>query len=117
SRKFGLGSRLPWDNSWIIEPLSDSTIYMAFYTVCHKFLNNSLDGKASKLNPNDFKPEIWDYIFLNNNENILKHYNFENSTLSLNFLNELKKEFNYWYPVDLRVSSKDLIKNHLTMCL
>jgi leucyl-tRNA synthetase len=35
SRKFGLGSRLPWDPNWLIESLSDSTIYMAYYTVAH----------------------------------------------------------------------------------
>ena len=35
SRLFGLGSRLPWDKRWLIESLSDSTIYMAYYTVAH----------------------------------------------------------------------------------
>ena len=35
SRSFGLGSRLPWDKDWLIESLSDSTIYMAYYTVAH----------------------------------------------------------------------------------
>ncbi len=35
SRSFGLGSRLPWDKQWLIESLSDSTIYMAYYTVAH----------------------------------------------------------------------------------
>ena len=29
----------------------------------------------------------------------------------------LRREFNYWYPVDLRVSGKDLIQNHLTYFL
>lgn len=29
----------------------------------------------------------------------------------------MKSEFNYWYPMDLRCSGKDLIKNHLTMAL
>ncbi len=29
----------------------------------------------------------------------------------------LRKEFQYWYPMDLRVSGKDLINNHLTMSL
>jgi leucyl-tRNA synthetase len=29
----------------------------------------------------------------------------------------MKKEFNYWYPLDIRVSGKDLISNHLTMSL
>jgi leucyl-tRNA synthetase len=29
----------------------------------------------------------------------------------------MRGEFNYWYPLDLRVSAKDLVKNHLTMAL
>ena len=29
----------------------------------------------------------------------------------------MKKEFNYWYPLNLRCSAKDLIRNHLTMSL
>lgn len=32
-------------------------------------------------------------------------------------LKQMKQEFNYWYPMDLRVSAKDLIRNHLTMSL
>lgn len=35
SRTAGLGTTLPWDDSFIIESLSDSTIYMAYYTVAH----------------------------------------------------------------------------------
>ena len=29
----------------------------------------------------------------------------------------MRREFSYWYPVDLRVSGKDLIQNHLTYFL
>jgi len=29
----------------------------------------------------------------------------------------MRGEFEYWYPMDLRVSAKDLIQNHLTMSL
>src|SRR3989337_4496067 len=32
-------------------------------------------------------------------------------------MNELQKEFQYWYPVDIRISGKDLVGNHLVMCL
>jgi leucyl-tRNA synthetase len=35
SRRFGLGSRISWDKQWVIESLSDSTVYMAYYTVAH----------------------------------------------------------------------------------
>lgn len=30
---------------------------------------------------------------------------------------QLRREFVYWYPVDLRVSGKDLIQNHLSYFL
>lgn len=46
SRSFGLGSRLPWDKQWLIESLSDSTIYMAYYTVSH-LLQGELQHCAS----------------------------------------------------------------------
>jgi leucyl-tRNA synthetase len=33
SRTFGLGTKIPWDKQYLIESLSDSTIYMSFYTI------------------------------------------------------------------------------------
>jgi leucyl-tRNA synthetase len=35
SRTAGLGTHLPWDEQFVVESLSDSTIYMAYYTVAH----------------------------------------------------------------------------------
>jgi leucyl-tRNA synthetase len=35
----------------------------------------------------------------------------------LELLNQMKNEFLYFYPVDLRVSGKDLLANHLTFSL
>jgi len=52
--------------------------------------------------------EVWDYIFY-------KGQPFPKSTsIPRATLDQLKAEFEYWYPVDLRVSGKDLIPNHLT---
>ncbi len=67
SRTYGLGTRLPWDEQWLIESLSDSTIYMAYYTVAHFLQDGSLTGHLG--NPDNIKPEhmtddVWDYIFL-----------------------------------------------------
>ena len=45
SREFGLGTRLPFDDKYLIESLSDSTIYMAYYTIVHK-LHTDLDGQV-----------------------------------------------------------------------
>ena len=46
SRTYGLGTRLPWDPEWLIESLSDSTIYMAYYTIAH-LLQGSEKGTYS----------------------------------------------------------------------
>ena len=50
SRTYGLGSRLPWDDKWLIESLSDSTIYMAYYTVAHILQEGAFDGSKSPYN-------------------------------------------------------------------
>lgn len=54
--------------------------------------------------------EVFDYIFLE------KPYN-DQMKVEESKLESLKKAFNYWYPLDLRCSGKDLIRNHLTMSL
>ena len=43
---FILGTRLPWDEQYLIESLSDSTIYNAYYTVAHLLQEGSFDGSA-----------------------------------------------------------------------
>lgn len=46
SRWFGLGTKLPWDPQFVIESLSDSTIYMAYYTIAHFLQNGVFDGSG-----------------------------------------------------------------------
>lgn len=41
-----IGTRLPWDQQWLIESLSDSTIYMAYYTVAHFLQGGVLNGQG-----------------------------------------------------------------------
>jgi leucyl-tRNA synthetase len=111
-RQAGLGTKLPWDPEFVVESLSDSTIYMAYYTIAHH-LQNNLDG--SELGPHGIKPEqmtkeVFDYIFI-------RHAPPTESTIPIAVLEQMRAEFEYWYPVDVRASGKDLIRNHLTMCL
>jgi leucyl-tRNA synthetase len=108
SRIKGLGTRLPWDDKLLIESLSDSTIYMAYYTIAHHLHPDSLDGSGSNplgIKPEDMTDDVWEYIMGKGDDT--KHSKY----------NPLKDEFNYWYPVNLRVSGKDLIRNHLLMFL
>ncbi|OBT58369.1 leucyl-tRNA synthetase [Pseudogymnoascus sp. 24MN13] len=113
ARSFGLGSKLPWDPQFIVESLSDSTIYMAYYTVAH-LLHGDIFGKTpgllKDLKPEQMTDEVWDYIFARRevSEDVLQ------SKISLEGLETMRREFEYWYPLDLRVSGKDLIPNHLT---
>ncbi|EME32838.1 leucyl-tRNA synthetase [Galdieria sulphuraria] len=118
SRSFGLGTKLPWDPQYVIESLSDSTIYMAYYTVAHLIQGeDNLDGK--KPNPIGIKaeqmtPAVWNFIFLGEN---LSEEQWNECSIPKWKLELLRKEFCYWYPMDLRVSGKDLIGNHLTFCI
>jgi leucyl-tRNA synthetase len=58
-----------------------------------------------------FTEEVFDYIFLGNG-------NFTSEPkIKLEILDEMRESFNYWYPMDLRCSARDLIRNHLTMSL
>jgi leucyl-tRNA synthetase len=53
-------------------------------------------------------PEVWNYIFYKDGE-------FPASTdIPKASLDLMRREFEYWYPVDLRCSGKDLVQNHLT---
>ncbi|KAB0363631.1 hypothetical protein FD754_007787 [Muntiacus muntjak] len=113
SRTYGLGTRLPWDEQWLIESLSDSTIYMAFYTVAHLLQGGNLHGQAESplgIRPQQMTKEVWDYIFF-------KEAPFPKTQIPKEKLDQLKQEFEFWYPVDLRASGKDLIPNHLSYFL
>ena len=44
SRSYGLGTKMPWDPQYLIESLSDSTIYMSFYTICHMLQGGVWNG-------------------------------------------------------------------------
>ncbi len=96
TRRVGLGTKLPWDTEWLIEPLSDSTIYMSYYTIA---------AKIRGMNPAILTPAVFDYIFLG----------IETPNLpEKEKLDSMREEFLYWYPYDFRFSAKDLISNHLT---
>jgi leucyl-tRNA synthetase len=96
TRRVGLGTCFPWDTTQLIEPLSDSTIYMAYYTIAHKI---------REIDPKLLTPEVFDYIFLGKKSEDLP----EKKKLDV-----MRNEFLYWYPYNYRFSAKDLISNHLT---
>jgi len=104
-RNFGLGTKLPFDDEFIVEPLSDSTIYMAFYTIKHVVD----DVDADKL-----EPEFFDYVF--NNKGTAKEI-AKQTEIDHDKIEAARESFDYWYPLDWRTSANELIQNHLTFMM
>ncbi len=98
TRRVGLGTPFQWDPGQIIEPLSDSVIYMAYYTVAHHLKRIPLSG---------FSDRLFDYIFRGLGDP-------KRVGVALPLLKKMRAEFLYWYPYDYRFSAKDLVGNHLT---
>ena len=104
ARQQGLGTKLPWDKDWIVESLSDSVIYMSYYTIS-RFVN---DGTVT---PDNLTREFFDYVLLNKGDikSAASVSNISEETVKM-----IKNEFNYFYPVDSRHSGRDLVQNHLS---
>ncbi|KAF8970605.1 hypothetical protein BDZ97DRAFT_1724807 [Flammula alnicola] len=113
ARTYGLGSVLPWDPQFLVESLSDSTIYMSYYTVAQLLHEGNIEGSKPGplgITPEQMTDEIWEYIFCNGPFP-------DPSPLPREKADALKREYQYFYPFDVRSSAKDLIPNHLTFAL
>ena len=102
ARKRGLGTKFPFDNQWVIESLSDSTIYPALYTCIVP-----IRKIHSKLG--DVPPEIFDHIFLGKP---LKDKHGCSGEIE-----EASRLFKYWYGVDIRITAIPHFSNHLAFYL
>jgi len=100
-----LGSKLPFDSKWIVEPISDSTLYPAYYIVS-KFVNDK------KITPEDLTEQFFDYVFLGKNTGKEKEG-----------WKEIRQEFDYFYPLDINLGGKEhqtvhfpvFIMNHIAI--
>ncbi|BAM41960.1 leucyl-tRNA synthetase [Theileria orientalis strain Shintoku] len=141
SRSYGLGTLLPWEDitknrNILIDSLSDSTIYMAYYTVAHYLQSDIFGNKPGLLNMSAerLNKTLFDYVFnisdkfptFNDKSHGTDGAGSDGSTdgtgekidkQTVETINQMREEFKYWYPVDVRCSGKDLLFNHLTMSL
>ncbi len=95
TRNGGLGTPLPWDESQVVEPLSDSTVYMAYYTIAHLIENIPVE---------DINDQLFEHVFFGKETNDRKHEKI---------IKRMRDEFEYWYPLDMRITAKEHITNHL----
>ncbi len=82
-----MGSRLPFDEKWTVEPISDSTLYPAYYVVS-KFVN------SGKIKLGELSEEFFDYVFLGIGKP--KHS-----------WKQVREEFEYFYPLDINLGGKE----------
>jgi leucyl-tRNA synthetase len=104
-REQGLGTKFPFDTHYVIESLSDSTLYMCFYTFAHILRNE-------KIEPEQLQPEFFDYVVTDFGE--LDKVS-EKTKISEAAIKKCKESFEYWYTNTSRHSGPDLVPNHLTM--
>jgi leucyl-tRNA synthetase len=83
-----LGTEFPYKKDWIIEPISDSTLYPAYY-VLSSYVNQK------KIALKEMTDEFFDYVFqgIGSPKNTLWQ--------------TIKSDFDYWYPVDINLGGKE----------
>jgi leucyl-tRNA synthetase len=86
-----LGTEFPFKKGWIIEPISDSTLYPTYYIIS-KYVNEG------KIRTEEMDDNFFDYVFLNEGGSPEK---------KKKLWNEIKREFDYWYPVDINLGGKE----------
>ncbi len=99
-----LGTKLPFDEKWIIEPISDSTLYPLYYLV-------SLYFNKGKIKLEEMNEEFFDYVFLGKGKPKKEIWN------------EIRKDVLYWYPLDINLGGKEhqtvhfpvFIMNHVSI--
>ncbi len=82
-----VGSKFPFDDRWTVEPISDSTLYPAYYIIS-KYFN------TGKIKLEDLTEELFDYVFLSKGQGKEEW-------------KEIKEEFDYFYPLDINLGGKE----------
>jgi leucyl-tRNA synthetase len=83
-----LGTRFPFDDKWIIEPIADSTLYPAYYIVS-KYVNEN------RIRAEEMDESFFDYVFLGKGSP-------KNDVWA-----RIRKDFEYWYPLDINLGGKE----------
>lgn len=96
-RKRGLGTPFPFLGGWMIEPLSDSTLYMLFY-LCIETL------RSNGMKPEDLDEAFFDAAILGNP--------LQKGDARSAAAQEIQGKLQYWYPNDIRHTAPAHIQNH-----
>ena len=97
-----LGTSFPFDPEWTIEPIADSTFYMAYFVV-RRFVS------SARLRTEQLTPAFFDYVFRGSGPG--------EPTVDRALLDEVRAEFLYWYPLDFNIGGKEHKRVHFPVFL
>jgi len=83
-----LGTEFPYKKDWIIEPISDSTLYPAYYVIS-PYVNKKM------ISVHEMTDAFFNYVFLGI------------GTSKDETWKTIKADFDYWYPVDINLGGKE----------
>lgn len=97
-----LGTRFPLDRKWIVEAIADSTLYPLYYLV-------SIYANEGRLRPENLTEEFFDFVFLDFGD--ISQVSSKTG-VSVELLREIKKDIDYWYPLDINLGGKEHMTVH-----
>jgi len=102
-----LGTKFPFDKSYTIEPISDSTLYPIFYLV-------SLYVNQGLVKEEQLTESFFDFVYLGiGDSNIVS----KEINLDLELLLKIRKDVEYWYPLDINLGGQDHLTVHFPVFL
>ncbi len=97
-----LGTPLPFDPTWVVEPIADSTFYMAYFLV-RRFV------ASGRLATTQLTDAFFDRVF--------RGIGPGEPSVPAALQDEVREEFLYWYPLDLNIGGKEHKNVHFPVFL
>ena len=97
-----LGTPLPNDPDWIVEPIADSTFYMAYFVV-RRFVH------AGKIRVEQLTDAFFDAVFRGTGPG--------EPSVPAELAQEIREEFLYWYPLDINIGGHEHKSVHFPVFL
>lgn len=97
-----LGTKFPYDDKWIIEAISDSTLYPIYYLISI-YVNNGM------IKSEQMTEEFFDYVFLKKGD---VNEVSKDTCISAELLDRIRRDVEYWYPLDLNIGGKEHMTVH-----
>ncbi|MCL2032586.1 MAG: leucine--tRNA ligase [Methanomassiliicoccaceae archaeon] len=97
-----LGTRFPFDEKWIIEAISDSTLYPLYYII-------SMYANDGRISPDNMTEEFFDHVALGRGVSAEVS---ESTGVPEDILNDIREDIIYWYPLDINLGGKEHMTVH-----